>query len=128
MPNPPLVSVESAKSLHFLALVDLFITIGMPKVYVVEPPVNKEYRPDVYTRLDGVPTMIEYQRTTISNELMQSKVDRFHAALNRGQHDARVLWIASEAKQYKVETPEGIIIAQFKPNLVATISTKNKPY
>jgi hypothetical protein len=130
MPEPPIINTESSKIRHFLGLVDLYIELRSAikdDVFVIEPPVNAEYRPDIYTRLPH-PVVIEYQRSRITEEQMQSKVDRFCVALERGEHDARVLWIASEAKQYKVKIPPGIIVAQFHPRLINDWILQNKQY
>lgn len=119
MPNPSVIHPQSPRLQHHLAVADLYIQIGQPKVYEIEPTINELYRPDAYTRLDGVPILIELQRTVISAKKMQAKVDAFAEAYHRKQHDAKTLWIVSDYV-YTVKTPAGFTVAQ-KPILDAVI-------
>lgn len=97
--------------MHFLGLVDIYIALGQPDVYEVEPQVSDDYRPDAYTRLDGVPTIIEYQRSIVSTKKMISKVEQFVSTYHRGKHDAKRLLIISETK-YNIPSYLGFHIEQ----------------
>jgi hypothetical protein len=114
MPNPSVIHPQSPKIQHYLGIADLYIQIGQPKVYEVEPKVNDEYSPDAYTRLDGEAILIELQRTVISQKRMQQKVDAFAESFIRKQHDAKTLWIVSDY-EYKIKPPTGFNIIQKKP-------------
>jgi len=118
MPNPSVIHPQSPKIPHHLALADLYIQIGQPKIYEIEPKINDDYVPDVYTRLD-TPIIVELQRTVISQKKMQAKVEAFVDSFYRKQHDARTLWIVSDYV-YNVKVPEGFNIVQ-KPILEAVI-------
>lgn len=119
MPNPSVIHPQSPRIQHHLAVADLYIQLGQPKVYEIEPIINDEYRPDAYTRLDGEPVLIELQRTVISAKKMQAKVDAFAESFVRKQHDAKTLWIVSDYV-YQVKAPTGFTVAQ-KPILDAVI-------
>lgn len=110
MPNPTICHPESQNIRHFLGLADIYIQLGKPEVYIVEPPVNDKYRPDVYTRCPD-PVCIEYQRSKITIKKMQEKVDNFAKAYVKGEHDAKTLWIMSDIS-YQVKTPESFKIIQ----------------
>ena len=111
MPNPALIHLKSMKTDHFLGLVDIFIQLKQPPIYEVEPIVNDDYRPDAYTRIDGAPVIIEYQRTIISSKRIEYKVNAFVESFYRKQHDAKTLMIVTD-HPYKVGTPPGFTVLQ----------------
>ena len=118
MPNPTLINIQSSKTQHFLGLVDVYIRLGRPEIYEVEPVVNENYRPDAYTRINGEPVVIELQRSTVSAKKMQAKVDAFVESHIRRQHDAKTLWIISPVS-YKLNVPTGYRVVQQKEKAVA---------
>ena len=105
MQNPTIIHTESSKIRHYLAIADLYIRLGKPPIYEIEPQVDPEYVPDVYTRLHE-PIIVEIQRSYISHKKMQSKVDGFVRTFKLGKHDARTLWIVTDL-DFKVSVPEG---------------------
>lgn len=113
MPNPAMINIQSPKLKHFLGLVDVFITLGQPEIYEVEPQITDDYRPDAYTRLDMVPTIIELQRSTISRKKFQAKVDMFVQSYKMKKHDARTLLVYTDTA-YKLTIPSGFEIIQRK--------------
>jgi hypothetical protein len=114
MPNPAMINYQSPKLKHFLGLVDIYISLDQPEIYEVEPQITDDYRPDVYTRLDdSCPTIIEYQRSTISNKKFQAKVDLFVQAYKMQKHDAKRLLIYTDT-QYRLTAPIGFEIVQRK--------------
>lgn len=91
---------------------DLYLQLGKPKQYVVEPEIRGfDYRPDVATIMDGEPILIEYQRSHTSNKEMQKKVNGF--AQSFPAHGCRTLWIVTDRK-FKIEEPKGYQVF-FKP-------------
>jgi hypothetical protein len=110
MPNPSLIHLRSASTDHFLGLVDLYIALGQPQVYTVEPQITEEYRPDAYTRLPA-PVLIELQRSTISSKKMQQKVDQFVKSSQEKKHDARTLLIVTD-RPYSIKVPSGFNVVQ----------------
>jgi competence CoiA-like predicted nuclease len=92
--------------------------MNQPKIYEVEPRINNEYIPDVYTISSAGPVLIELQRTPISLKRMQQKVDAFADAFLRKQHDAQVLWIIADT-HYKVKAPSGLNVVQMKQDAVS---------
>ena len=113
MPNPAMINMQSPKLKHFLGLVDVFLTLGQPEIYEVEPQVTEDYRPDAYTRIEGVPTIIELQRSTISTKKMQLKVDLFIQAYKLKKHDARRLLVYTDIT-YRLNVPSGFEVIQEK--------------
>lgn len=111
MPNPTMIHPESSKLKHALALVDLYIELGCPAVYQVEPNICETYRPDVYMR-NPHPIIVEVQRSTVSKKKMQQKVDGFVQSYYLKQHDAKELWFISTV-EYNVEIPSGFVLKQF---------------
>lgn len=116
MPNPTLIHPQSNKINHFLGLVDLYIQMKQPAVFEIEPIINEDYRPDVYTRKE-VPVLIELQLTPISLKRMQEKVDLFVKAHIKKQHDATTLWIVADT-QYQVKIPAGYSVMQMKQEAI----------
>lgn len=110
MPNPTIIHPESQNCRHFLGIVDLYISLGKPEVFYVEPVCSSDYRPDVYCRVEH-PLVIEYQRSKITIKSMQEKINNFAKAYTRGEHDAKTLWIMSDIT-YNVKTPEGFKVIQ----------------
>lgn len=76
-----------------------------PKIFEIEPQMNKEYQPDVYTIVNDRPIIIEYQRTLISAKKMQEKVNLFVESHIRKNHDAKTLLLVSDHKYPKVTIP-----------------------
>jgi hypothetical protein len=113
MPNPAIIHTESSKIRHFLAIADTYIQIGQPDIFEVEPNIDPDYRPDVYTILQE-PIVIEVQRSYINNKRMQAKVNGFVDTYKRGKHDAHVLWIVSSLK-FHVHCPSGFRIEYVLP-------------
>lgn len=105
-----MIHPESQNCRHFLGIVDLYIQLGKPEVFIVEPMCNSDYRPDVYCRVE-YPLVIEYQRSKVTIKKMQDKIDNFAKAYVKGEHDAKTLWIMSDI-QYSVKTPDGFRIIQ----------------
>jgi hypothetical protein len=107
MPNPPIINKRSSRIDHFLAIADLYLTLGCPDHYDVEPPFanGNGYRPDVYATIDGERVCIEIQRSHKSNRHIQAKVNGFIRTFYRGDHKARTLWIVSD-RRYNVKIPE----------------------
>lgn len=99
----------SSKLEHFLGLADLYLQLGRPSVFNIEPQISDEYRPDAYMVKDGSHAVLEYQRTLISQKRMQDKVDRFVNAYAAGKHRCRIMLIASNVK-YKVTAPTGFTV------------------
>lgn len=110
MPNPTIIHPESQNCRHFIGIVDLYIQLGKPEVFEVEPVCNPNYRPDIYCRLD-YPLVVEYQRSKITIKKMQEKIDNFAKAYVNGEHDAKTLWIMSNIR-YNIKEPEGFRIIQ----------------
>lgn len=108
-----MIHPRSAKLEHFLGLVDLFIELGQPEIYQIEPAISDEYQPDVYLR-NPEPVIVEYQRTRITNKRMQDKVDAFVYSAQQKKHDARVLWIVSDYI-YTVKAPPSFTIEYREP-------------
>lgn len=115
MPNPVLIHTESTKLRHYLGLVDLYIRLGKPDIYEVEPKFDEEYQPDAYTRIEGEPIIVEFQRTHTSNKRMQEKVDGFVRTFKEKKHDATVLLLVSD-ERYKVDAPLGFEIRKMTIN------------
>jgi hypothetical protein len=113
MPNPAMMSEQSPKILHFLGLVEIYLALGKPEIYTVEPKITDEYIPDAYTRLEQGPAMVELQRSTISSKKMKHKVNLFVESYRRGKHDARTLLVYTE-RPYNLDTPHGFEIVQRK--------------
>lgn len=114
MTNPSMIHPQSNKIAHFLGLADLYIHMNQPKIFEVEPIINDEYRPDIYTRLhdaDNTAVLIELQRTLISVKRMQEKVDQFAKAYHKKEHDAKTLWIVADS-EYRIAVPSGFTIVQ----------------
>jgi hypothetical protein len=114
MPNPAMMNEQSPKILHFLGLVDIYLSLGKPAIYTVEPDIDENYRPDAYCRLgDFGPTLIELQRSTISKRKMQEKVNGFVLTYQKKKHDAKTLLIYTD-KPYSLDVPYGFQIVQRK--------------
>ncbi|MMZ47345.1 hypothetical protein D1872_89890 [compost metagenome] len=113
MPNPARIHHQSSKLEHFLGLADLYIRFGMPEVFEVEPDICPEYRPDAYMVLNGKHVIIEYQRTIISHNRMQAKLDAFFSSYAQGRHSCRELWIVTGFK-YKVIAPSSFTVRQIE--------------
>ena len=111
MPNPARMHHQSSKLEHFLGIADLFIRMGQPQVFDVEPHITDNYRPDVYMVKDDRHAIVEYQRTIISHKKMQNKVDAFVAAYNSGRHNCRTLLIVTDYR-YNVTAPSSFKIVQ----------------
>lgn len=112
MPNPALIHTESSKIRHYLAIADVYIQLGKPRVYAIEPQINEHYTPDVYARINDVPIIIEVQRSYISNKKMQQKINQFVESYRKGEHDATILWVFGNYP-WKVEIPSGFTV-EFK--------------
>lgn len=110
MPNPSIIHPESQNIRHFLGLVDLYIQLGKPEVYEIEPIVNASYRPDVYMHSPH-PILVEYQRSKITIKKMQEKVDHFEKSFHANEHDAKTLWILSDVS-YSIKIPQGFQVIQ----------------
>jgi hypothetical protein len=106
MPDPPIIHPRSTRINHFLKIADLYIELGKPNHYDVEPPFNN-YRPDVYATIGEISVCIEVQLTRVAKRKIQSKVDRFVRSYYLGEHKARVIWIYTE-KTYDLKAPNGI--------------------
>lgn len=104
MPNPALIHTESSKIRHYLAIADVYIQLGKPQIYAIEPQINEQYTPDVYTRINDVPIIIEVQRSYISNKKMQQKINQFVESYRKGEHDATILWVFGNYP-WKVDLP-----------------------
>lgn len=105
MPNPTVIHPRTVKLNHYLKLVDLYIHLGCPQVYIPEPNF-KEYLPDVYMKdLKGNPICVEVQLTQISSKKMQKKLDQFVSSYGK-EHDARILLLVSDSP-YKIQVPKG---------------------
>lgn len=112
-----MIHLQSSKIPHFLGLADIFIRLGRPKIFEVEPYVNDEYRPDAYTRIDDLPVLIELQRSRISHPKMMDKIDQFVASYKSKQHDARTLWIITD-HEYRLSLPRGFTVEQKRPEAI----------
>jgi hypothetical protein len=117
MPNPALINEQSPKILHFLGIADIYMTLGRPAIYEVEPKITDEYQPDAYTRLTEGPAVVELQRSTISTKKFQNKVDLFVEAYRRNKHDARTLLVYSD-KPYNITLPSGFRVEQRKLEVI----------
>lgn len=113
MPNPAMINMQSPKLKHFLGLVDVYIALGQPEIYEVEPQITDEYRPDAYTRINDAPTLIELQRSTISRKKFQLKVDLFVQSFKMKKHDAKRLLVYTDSP-YKLTVPAGFEVIQQK--------------
>jgi hypothetical protein len=109
MPKPPIIKGNID---HFLEIAQLYIALGMPEHFDVEPRFN-DYEPDVYTTVDHQKVCIEVQRSRISDRKMQSKVDEFMMSYYMKQHEANILWIYS-SNRYDVKASDAFIIKQGK--------------
>lgn len=121
MPNPVLIHTESTKIRHYLAIAQFYIDIGKPEIYEIEPNFDRDYVPDVYTRIAGTPILIEIQRSHSSNRKMQAKVDGFVRTYREGKHDAKTLWIVSD-EQYRLTVPSGFTVQQHRFDRAETVS------
>ena len=127
MPNPTIIHPESAKIRHYLAIAQFFIDIGQPEIYEIEPQFDREYVPDVYTRIDGVPIMVEIQRSHCSHRKMQGKVNGFVRTYLEGKHDAKTLWIVSN-ERYRLTVPEGFTVKQIFQDNQHDFQNRNSGY
>lgn len=110
MPNPTIIPPSSGRIEHFLGIADVYLALGMPPVFVVEPDMSKEYKPDAYVRMpDNAAAVIEYQRSRISNTKMQEKVDLFMQTF--GEHKTRTMLIYA-TKPYELIVPVNFRIIQ----------------
>lgn len=110
MPNPTIIHPRSRSREHFLAIADFYIAVGFPRVYVVEPNLQCDYRPDVYYRdSDGDSYVVEVQLSKVSNKIMQEKYDKFVDSYRKKKHDAKTMVIVSD-REYKIEEREGYIV------------------
>jgi hypothetical protein len=117
MPNPALIHTQSAKLRHYLGLVDIYLTLGKPEVFHVEPHIAESYRPDASTVISNSPVLLEYQRSLVSNRKMQEKVDGFVETNKQGLHDAKTLLIVTDY-EYDLRIPEGFGIIQKKMDII----------
>jgi competence CoiA-like predicted nuclease len=111
MPNPAFIHTQSSRIQHFLGLVDIYLLLGKPERFLVEPDIpNHAYRPDAITQLRDQRIVIEYQRSHISHKTMQEKVNNF---VDSGDiHKSKELWIITD-KSFKVEYPKEYTVQQF---------------
>jgi len=109
MPNPTIIPPSSGRLLHFLGIADVYISLEQPPVFVVEPDMSKEYRPDAYVRLkNGATAVVEYQRSRISTPKMQEKVDQF---VKYGKVKTMLVYTH---RPYELNVPTGFQIVQKK--------------
>lgn len=118
MPNPTICHPESQNIRHFLGIAEIYLYLGQPSVFEVEPQVNANYRPDAYVRCEE-PMIVEYQRSKITIKKMQEKIDLFAKSCQNGEHDAKTLWVVSDIT-YNVTTPKGFQLIQ------SSLKTKEK--
>jgi len=117
MPNPARIHHQSSKLEHFLGLADIYIALGQPQVFEIEPNISSEYRPDAYVVQGGRHFVIEYQRTPISNSRMQEKLDAFFRTHAQGLHRANEMIIVNGTNRtvkYKVTAPSTFKIRQME--------------
>lgn len=112
MPNPTLIPPSSGRIEHFLGIADVYLSLGMPPTFVVEPDLSKAYKPDAYVKTEkGAIAVIEYQRSRISNTKMQEKLDQFVDAFKKKEHSVKTVIIYAY-KPYDVKVPEGFQLLQ----------------
>lgn len=107
------VRENSSKLFHYLEIVDTYIELGKPSMFHVEH-LLEFYIPDVYTG----DMCIEIQRSKVSNQRIQDKINRFVYAYQKGLHDAQTLWIRSPFKWKHLMAPSGlrVVIAPSLPD------------
>jgi hypothetical protein len=104
MPNPTLIHPKGIKIDHYLKIVDFFIHVGCPPVFVPEPN-YKNYKPDVYMHdAKGNPICVEIQITPISSKKMQKKVDEFVSTYKK-EHDAKIMLLVTNNAYDSVKMP-----------------------
>lgn len=107
MPNPAILHTRSIKIEHHLKIVDVFIKMGCPKVFKIEPK-YKSYEPDMYIHdFKGNPICIEVQLTPISTKKMQTKVDEFVTSFKKKEHDAKIMLLISDKSYDNLKIPDG---------------------
>jgi hypothetical protein len=107
-----MIPPSSGRTEHFLGIADVYLSLGMPSTFVVEPDISKEYRPDAYVKMEnGATAVIEYQRSRISNTKMQEKMDQFVNSCRKKEHNVRTVIIYAY-KPYDVKVPTGIQLLQ----------------
>lgn len=112
MPNPTMIPPSSGRIEHFLGIADVYLSLGMPPTFVVEPDLSKEYKPDAFVKTDkGAIAVIEYQRSRISNNKMQDKLNEFVKAFKQKEHFVKTVIIYAH-KAYDVSVPEGFQLLQ----------------
>ena len=100
----------SSKLEHHLGLADLYIRLGFPEIFEVEPMISAKYRPDVYMVRKERHVIIEYQRTIVTKATMQNKLDRFVESYHAGEHICTELWIVSDFKYKDVTLPTPFVL------------------
>lgn len=78
-------------------------------MYNIEPQITDNYRPDVYTKVNDTPIIIEYQRTRISQKRIDEKIDAFIHSFVQRKHGCKTLWIVSDTP-YKLKKFDGFDI------------------
>lgn len=119
MPNPTLIHPKGVKIDHYLKIVDFYIHVGCPPIFVPEPN-YKNYKPDAYMhdKKDN-PICVEIQLTPISNNKMQKKIDEFVSTYGK-EHDAKILLLVSDTAYKDIKIPK-----TFK---LVRIPTPHEPY
>lgn len=106
MPNPAMIHGKSQKVNHHLKVVDVFISLGCPVNFYIEPEYG-HYRPDAYL-IDELNKhiCIEVQLTPISKTKMQQKIDNF-VATYLNEHHAREMYLYTDHRYDGIKIPEG---------------------
>lgn len=125
MPNPTLIHPKSNKIDHSLKIVDFYIHMKCPKVFLVEPKFG-EYEPDVYMKdVKGDAICVEVQLTPLSTKKMQTKIDQFTSTFGK-EHDAKIMILVSDNNYFNVKMPTDFKLLRFPlPKEPYTLPQKN---
>lgn len=113
MPKPTIIPEFSGRQHHFMSIADIYISLGQPPEFVVEPDLDCKYCPDAYAvTAKGTKLLIECQLSRISNPKMQEKINDFAATYPKHQINGLLIYYAG--KEYQIQKPEGFQILQKK--------------
>ncbi|GCF76352.1 MULTISPECIES: hypothetical protein [Bacillus cereus group] len=80
-PNPPTIKIDSSKLLHFLEIVNLYISLrGVEELtnFVVEPKFKKGFvEPDFFCIFKKIPIFFEIQLSLYSRSAMENKLNSY---------------------------------------------------
>ncbi|MDQ0257922.1 hypothetical protein J2S74_005385 [Evansella vedderi] len=125
LPKINSIKRNSNKIDHFLAMADVYLELGLPKTFDIEPRYKADVRPDIFTIYKRSPYFIEVQKSLYTTKVMQKKIDLYEEFYASGEW--KKFWWQPKNDKYKPFFPFVIILTEAKYP-IKTTNVKVKQY